>query len=207
MEGMWTRFQPAVIKLNSLLNEKRIGEIKLIHGSFCFSADYDPAHRLFDLELGGGALLDVGIYPISLMIMILGRPSKIHSFVHIGDSGVDESASVIFQFDGNVSSTLNFSIRSAAPNEFVVMGTDGYIKLHSPIYRPDKMTVSDKYGNEELLEFNIRGKGFIYEIEELNRCFREGLAESPVMQHRESYRIMKVLDTIRKQWMLSYPND
>lgn len=141
MEAMWMRFIPAMRKVQELVAANAIGEIRMIQASLGFLVEYDPEHRAFNLALGGGALLDLGVYPLSLIIQFLGPPTTIHSHAHIGATGVDEQAAVILGFANGAIATLSTSLRTYNANAAVLMGSAGQLHIHEPLYRPEALTL------------------------------------------------------------------
>ena len=123
MEGMWTRFFPLMEEVRRLVSGGAIGEVRMLNVDFGFRADLDPASRLFDQRLGGGALLDVGVYCVSFASMVLGRPSGSVGLSHIGETGVDEQASVVLEHEGGRLANLSIGIRTTTPQEATIMGT------------------------------------------------------------------------------------
>lgn len=206
MEAMWTRFLPHIEQVRRLLAEGAIGEVRMVNASFCFRTSFNPAHRLFDPALGGGALLDVGIYPVSLASMILGAPAKIAGVAHLGETGVDEQFAVTFGYPSGQIALLSAAIRTNAPDEALILGTEGAIKLHDPWWKPTAITVTTSRG-QEVVEPETIGNGYNYEAAEVMRCLRQGLTESPIMSLDETLSIMRMLDQIRAQWGLRYPAD
>ncbi|MBN1486353.1 MAG: Gfo/Idh/MocA family oxidoreductase [Anaerolineae bacterium] len=141
MEAMWMRFIPAMVKVRELLTEGAIGEIQMIKADFGFRATFDPHNRLFSPELGGGALLDVGIYPLSLASMVLGKPIEATGMAQLGPTGVDEQTAILLKYPQGQLALLSAAIRTDTLTEAVLFGTEGYIKIHNPLYRPNKLTV------------------------------------------------------------------
>lgn len=139
MEGMWTRFLPAVQEAKRRLDSGAIGELRSLHGSFGGSDVVDPTNSAFNPQLGGGALAHRGVYPISLALYFAGRPSSVASVASIGETGVDEDVSISLGFGGSAVGSFSASLRSEARNEFVISGTEGSIRLPSPIYRPSSL--------------------------------------------------------------------
>ena len=139
MEGMWTRFLPAVQEARRRIERGDIGELRSLHGTFGGSDVVDPANSAFNAQLGGGALAHRAIYPISLALFFAGRPTSVASIAAIGLTGVDEDVSVCLGFGANVVGSFSASLRSGARNEFVIGGTEGTIRLPSPIYRPSAL--------------------------------------------------------------------
>lgn len=144
MEALWTRYLPAILELKRLLAAGTIGDIRMIEADFGFRPDYDPRGRLFNPDLGGGALLDIGIYPISLAYLLLGPPARMTSLAELGRTGVDERSAVVFGYSGGELAVLSFSLTTDMPSEVLVLGTEGWIRIHGPIYRPEKLTISLK---------------------------------------------------------------
>jgi predicted dehydrogenase len=206
MEAMWVRYLPIHVKLRELLKEGVIGEVKIVHADFSFSAPYNPQSRLFNLDLGGGALLDAGIYPVSMASMILGTPSKITSLTHIGEAGSDEQTVMQFGYPEGQLSTLVTSIRVGGPQDLLIRGTKGYIKI-SQWLRPSHLTIVRPQQADEVIELHIEGNGYNYEAAEVIRCLREGLVESPVMPLDESLALMQTMDAVRAPWGLKYPTE
>ena len=206
MEAMWTRFIPAIVKVRELLREDVIGETRLAQANFCFRADLNPASRLFAPELGGGGLLDVGVYVISLASMIFGeKPSRIASMAHIGETNVDEDANMILGYSEGRMANLTCAVRTTTPHDANIYGTNGAIRIHHPFWHADKLTVS--VAGEEPREIAIpyEGNGYNFEAEEVGRCLRAGKLESAIMPLDETLAIMETMDEIRAQWGLTYP--
>ncbi|MES2308875.1 MAG: Gfo/Idh/MocA family oxidoreductase, partial [Verrucomicrobiota bacterium] len=204
MEGMWSRFLPHVVKARELIQSGAIGDPRLLQADFGFKGEWNPEGRLFNPHLGGGALLDVGVYPISLSFYLFGAPKKIQSQACLGKTGVDEQASLLFEYEGGRMALLSTSIQTTTPQEAVIMGSEGSIRLHRPWWGPSHLTLTTKRG-DEVMAFPKVGNGYNYEAEEVGRCLREGLFESPVMPWDESLAIMKTMDALRKEWGLVYP--
>jgi predicted dehydrogenase len=207
MEGMWTRFFPLMEKVRRLVSEGAIGEVRMLNVDFGFRTELDPASRLFDPRLGGGALLDVGVYCVSLASMVLGRPSGSVGLSHLGQTGVDEQASVILEHEGGRLANLSIGIRTATPQEVTIMGTDGFLRIHSPWWRPASMTISRPEKESETVEAPVSGNGFNYEAAEVMRCLENGETESAIMPLDETLSVMRTMDGIRAAWGLRYPGE
>jgi predicted dehydrogenase len=141
MEAMWMRFLPAIARLRELLEQKVIGEVRVLCADLGFPARYDPASRLFDPKRGGGALLDLGVYPLSLASLVLGRPDHIVAQATVGPTGVDEEAAAILHYPSGKLAVLTASLRGELPGEGLIVGTRGQIRIHSPLYRPHRLSV------------------------------------------------------------------
>jgi len=205
MEAMWTRYLPAVVRARELIAEGAIGDVRLVQADFGFRAGINPEGRLFNLALGGGALLDVGIYVISMASMILGpRPSRVASTTQIGETGVDEQSAFLLQYPGGELAVLSCAVRTGTAVEARVFGTEGSILLHGPFFKCGALTVK-RGGEEEHIDLPLEGNGYNYEAAEVGRCLRAGLKESDVMPLDETLSLMELMDSIRAQWGLSYP--
>ena len=207
MEGMWTRFFPLMEKVRRLVSEGAIGELRMLNVDFGFRTDVDPASRLFDPKLGGGALLDVGVYCVSLASMVLGRPSGAVGLSHLGETGVDEQASVVLEHERGRLASLSIGIRTATPQEATIMGTDGYLRIHSPWWRPTSMTISRPGEEGETVDAPVSGNGFNYEAAEVMRCLEAGKTESGIMPLDETLSVVRTMDAIRAAWGLRYPSE
>lgn len=207
MEAMWSRFLPAFVKLRNLLAEDVIGDVQILNADFGFKADYDPASRLYNPALAGGALLDIGIYPVSLAFMIFGPPARIASMIHIGETGVDEQAGIILGYANGALAVSYVTIRADSPTEATLIGTKGRIHLHAQtgLFRPYKLTLTLPGQADQVIDAPYDGNGYHYEAAEVMRCLRAGKLQSDIMPIEESLGIMKTLDETRKQWDLKYP--
>ncbi|MFN2155775.1 MAG: Gfo/Idh/MocA family oxidoreductase, partial [Anaerolineae bacterium] len=188
-----------------LLAEGAIGEVRMLTADLGFRSEFDPKSRLFNLELGGGALLDVGIYPISFASMVLGTPARIASMAHLGQTGVDEQAGIVFGYDGGQLAILHTALQTSTAIEATVMGTKGKIRVHSAWFYGTTLTLSIEGRDDEAISLPYEGNGYNFEAAEVMRCLREGKLESDVMPLDETLAIMQTLDTIRAQWGFKYP--
>jgi predicted dehydrogenase len=203
MEAMWSRFLPAMQKLRELLADEAIGEVRMIVAGSCHPPGMELAPRLLDPELGGGALLDLGVYPISLTTMVLGRASSVTSKVHLGETGVDERSAIILTYDQGKMALVYTALRTNAPRDIVVMGTGGWIR--TPLFKPRQVTVFLPDRGERVFETPMVGNGRGHEAAAVMSCLREGKLESETMPLDETLDIMRTLDDIRHQWGLKYP--
>ncbi len=204
MEAMWTRFFPLASTLRDLVRGGRIGEVKLLHADFGFRGEVNPEHRLYDPALGGGALLDLGVYPVSLASFLLGTPTAVSSHAHLGETGVDEQNAVVLKHEDGALAVLSSTLRATTPQEALVMGTGGSIRVHSPWWQPQTLTVRGEDGSEETLESPLPHNGYAYEAAEVARCLRARETESPIMPLEETLAIMGTLDSCRAAWGLRY---
>lgn len=207
MEAMWTRFLPALVRVRELLAERAIGDVRMVAADFGFRTNVNPKSRLFDPALGGGALLDVGVYPVSLASMILGAPARVAGLAHLGETGVDEQGAIVLGYAGGQIANLYTAVRTNTPHDARIMGTNGSIQINSPWWKPTALTVSVAGAEPEVVELPYEGNGYNYEAAEVGRCLRAGKLESDHMPLDETLAIMRTLDQIRAEWGLKYPMD
>ncbi|WP_445667151.1 Gfo/Idh/MocA family protein [Paenibacillus sp. FSL E2-8871] len=208
MEAMWSRYIPAIVKVREWIAEGRIGEVRLVKADLGFRTDWNPESRLLNLKLGGGALLDVGIYPVSFASMVFGpHPESISSTVHIGETGVDEHFSMLLDYGNGKTASLNGGIRLNTLEEAHVFGTEGRIIVEGTLVNPKSASL---YIGDEKVESFVDDRasiGYCFEAEEVGRCLQAGFTESPVMSLDESLAILQLLDQVRAQWGLKYPGE
>jgi len=205
MEAMWSRFLPAQVKLRQLLAAGAIGEPRMVISYFGFRAEMNPRGRLFDPALGGGGLLDVGIYQLAFASMVFGRAQTITGQAHLGRTGVDEQAAVVLGYGEGRLAVIGSSVQADMPQEARILGTDGTIHLPLPFTGGAKITLARGAKDVEEIELPVTDNGFSYEIEEVCRCIAAGKTESDVMPLAETLSLMKTMDEIRAQWGLKYP--
>ena len=211
MEGMWTRFFPAIQQVEQWIAAGAIGEPRMVQSSFGFRMEYSGRGRLWDPALGGGSLLDVGIYPITIAsIAFQDPPASICGAAHLSDRGVDEQAAFVLKFIGGRLAVLSSAIRTRTNWDSYIYGESGMIKIHSPFWSPEKATLLPAEGAdrpEETFEQPMESLGFEYEIREVMRCLDAGLVECPAMPHRRTLEIMGTMDMLREQWDMAYPGE
>lgn len=205
MEAMWTRFLPPIVKLRELITKGVIGQVRVLRADFGVRFKWDPNSSAFCLEYAGGGLLDIGVYVISLASMILGVPWYVTGCAHIGSTGVDEQAATVLAYDKGQLAVLTCAIRTALPNEAIIVGMEGSIRLHRQWWAGSKMTLSRTNGEDEVIDVPCAENGFVYQIEEVSQCLRTGRTESSIMPLDESLSIMDTMDELRRQWKLRYP--
>ena len=208
MEGMWTRFFPVMRLLKKWLDEKHIGDCLELKADFGFHFKVPPQHRIHNLRLGGGALLDLGIYVVSLASMVYRtQPKKIVSVVHKERTGVDDQASILFQYENGASAALSCSSRFAMKQQVCIYGTKGMIIIPDNFYRPTEIILKMEGKIAKTYNFPHHGNGFQYEADRVADCIRKGKLQSDIMPLNESLAILQTMDKIRQQWNLKYPDE
>jgi predicted dehydrogenase len=205
MEGMWTRFFPGMAKVRELLAQRAVGEVRMVQVDMCYPAKADPRRRLLDPALGGGALLDLGVYPVSFASMVSGPPEKIASTAHFGSTGVDEQTSWVFTYAGGNQASATCSFLYDSPKEAVISGTGGEIRIHRTWFFPARITHTPAGGKPREYRLSYLDNGFPHEARKVMDCLRAGKLESAVMPLDETLAIMRTLDSIRAQIGLRYP--
>jgi predicted dehydrogenase len=205
MEAMWTRFIPLVARVRELLAQGVIGDVQMLVADLCFLFQFDPADRRYALELGGGSLLDLGIYPISFASMVFGPPARLATMAHLGQTGIDEQAAVILGYDRGQLAVVYSSLRVDSPVEAWLMGAKGSIRIDPLWIKPTRLTLSVAGQEAQSMEAPYPGNGYQFEAVEVMNCLREGKLESDVMPLDETLSIMQTLDQVRGQWGLRYP--
>ncbi len=197
MEAMWTRFLPHVVAIRELLAQGALGQI------IAFEADHgkwfekDPGSRLFAPELGGSALLDLGVYPVSFASMVLGKPERVLALVDPAFSGVDAQASMLLGYANGAQSVLHCTSSARTPTRAAISGTDARIEIDADFYAPTSFTLIGRDGTRERFDFETPGRGLHYQADEVARCLGEGLTESPFMALDETISIMETMDQMR----------
>ncbi|QGZ40096.1 putative dehydrogenase [Pseudoduganella flava] len=207
MEAMWTRFQPAVLEAKRIVDSGEIGTVATVQGDLGFYSDAGPEHRLFNPALGGGSLLDLGIYPLSIAAYFLGPVKSVQAVGQLGPTGVDVQCTFALQHESGALAACTASLAARTPVEFTICGSKGFVRLHSRFHNTEELTVELDDGNRRTQRFPRIGNGYAHEIIEVNRCLREGLLESPVMPLDETLALMGVLDEMRRQIGVAYDAD
>ncbi|WP_198653587.1 Gfo/Idh/MocA family protein [Actinocorallia populi] len=196
MEAIWSRFLPAYRSLAEVLAEGRIGDPLLVEADFGFRMPVRPDHRLFDPALGGGALLDLGIYPVQLCSLVLGEVERVTTDGVIGSTGVDEQVAALLRHSGGGLGVVKAAIRTGMACTARISGTDGWIDLPAFMHCPDALTVTTRAGAEHI-DGSYEGNGLRFEIAEVHRCLTRSLTESPVITLDETIALATTLDAIR----------
>ncbi len=207
MEAMWTRFMPALAEVRRLVASGEIGEVALVQADFGFAATRDPAHRVNQHALGGGALLDLGIYPLSIASALLGPVESVCAQAMIGDTGVDITTGFSLRHRGGTVSVCSCSLRARTPCELSISGSRGSIRMDSLFHMARSLTITGLDGASRSVATPFLGNGYVHEALAAGEALRAGLIEHPAMTHEDTLAGMRVLDDIRAQIGLRYPAD
>ena len=207
MEALWTRFLPSTLKVMELINAGTIGELVAVKADFGFKAPFNPESRLFNPDLGGGSLLDIGIYPVFLALLLLGKPQQIKAFANFGATGVDMDCGVLFKYDNQKLAHLHSTLLARTKTEAFIYGTEGTIHMHSRWHEPTSISLISLDGRPENFHFEWPDNGYGFEAKEVMKCIEQGLQESPSRTLNDTLLLMETLDAIRAEIGLRYPGD
>jgi predicted dehydrogenase len=210
MEALWTKFLPHYKKLQDLLQQKILGDIKSVLVNFGFKTTPSHPQRLFDPLLGGGSLLDIGIYNVFITLSVLGKPNFIEATMVPAPTGVDEQIAVLFKYSNGAMAQLFSSFVTNLPIQAEINGTEGCLTLTTRFYEPSTTIQLSKkipYEREVITVEKESGFGYHYEARHVNECLKKGLIESPVMTHADTLLLMEILDRIRNKARIEYPAD
>ena len=210
MEALWTKFLPHYKKLQELLEQKILGDIKSVLVNFGFRVSPNAPHRLFDPALGGGTLLDIGIYNVFMVLSVLGKPDHIEATMVPAVTGIDEQLSVLFNYKSGAMAQMFSSFTTNLPTQAEINGTEGCLTLTTRFYEPS--TTIQLYrqvaGDRQIIPVEKEaGFGYQYEARHVNECLKKGLIESPVMTHSDTLLLMEIMDEIRRKARIEYPAD
>jgi len=205
MEAMWSRFLPIIEKTLQLLQEGEIGTLKYLRADFGFTAPFNAGSRLYDLKLGGGSLLDVGVYPLFLALLVMGKPDRITSFAHLATTGADESTSALLYYKNGMMANIHSSIVSQTPITAEITGTDGTITLERPWYKGSAIHVRKKDNITQRFALPYGDNGFEFQIIEVHDCLEKNKTESDRMPLGFSLLLSSVMEEINQASNISYP--
>lgn len=205
MEAMWTRFNPSIKKIKNLIDKGEIGEIKYINADFSFKAN-TAIQRIYDKELGGGSLLDIGIYPVFLAYLLLGIPTEINAKAHFYESGADSQLAMLFNYK-NAQAILFSSFNSTSKRIAKISGTLGEIIINMPWNETDSFSIQLNNESEKFITLPTIGRGYSHQIIECNTCLQQHKIESDTWSHKNSLDLINLLDIIREEINLTYNED
>jgi len=206
MEAFWTMFQPSFKKVMEIIQSGELGAIKMVRSDFAFNAEYNPEKRLYNMELGGGSLLDIGIYPIFMSLMALGKPSEIKTLARFSPTGTEESILMSFAYPGGGIASLVSSFASYSSTQTEFSFENGFVRLNRRFFTPTTLTYWKNWEEEQVFSFE-KGIGFGYELEAAHvmKCLDEGKIESDQMPLSLSADLMEILDQVRKDAGIIFP--
>jgi predicted dehydrogenase len=204
MEAMWMRTNPVIRRVRELVADGAIGEVTHVGADFGLAGPFPPEHRLRNPDLGGGALLDLGVYPLTFASLFLGTPERVHATAALTAEGVDRNTAIALRYAGGGVATLHCGISGDTSIRATITGTAGRIEMPRRFYCPDSFTLV-RGDVAEQVSMPLRGNGLGYEAEEVMRCLREGLLESPLVPQADTLAIMATMDEIRAQIGVTYP--
>jgi predicted dehydrogenase len=208
MEAMWTRTNPLIRQAQQLIADGVIGAVRGLRNEFGLGLAFDPTHRLYDVENGGGALLDLGVYPATFAYLFLGPPDEVRTIGTLSPTGSDETVAMEWLYGGRPGAQLWTSASIHAPNEAAILGSEGWISFLPVAYRPGGMILRNDAGETHFDDpLAGRGHGYGPEIEEVDRCLRAGLMESPLIPHADTIAILEILDGARAALGVVYPSE
>lgn len=204
MEALWARFNPSIKKAKELVAQGEIGDVTYLHADFAFNGlDRPEEGRLLNPDLGGGTLLDIGIYPIFLSYLLLGMPKNVFSKSKFYKTGVEIQTSMIFDYE-NAQAILYSGLNSKSKMEAEISGSEGAIFLKPQWHAAEGYTL-EKEGNQEIVDLPKIGNGYTYEIEEVHACLLNDKLESELWSHQNSLDLSTLLDQIRSQNSIKFP--
>ncbi|MEU2350457.1 Gfo/Idh/MocA family oxidoreductase [Modestobacter sp. NPDC049651] len=207
MEAMWTRFQPAVVRLRELIADGAIGEVRSVQADLGVQREFDPTDRLFAKELGGGALLDLGVYVVSFAQMVLGTPDTVRATGSTFPTGVDAEAALLLGWADGRSASLLTSLRNGLPGQARVFGTAGWIDVLPRFHHPQTIVLHRAGADPEEITLPQTGGGYSHELAEVTGCLRAGRGESAVMPLADTLAVQRVLEDAAGQLGVTFAED
>lgn len=201
MEAMWTRFNPAHVEMMRRIDDGAIGEVRRVIADFSIPVPFDKEHRLWDRAKGGGALLDLGIYPMTLAWWPLGPPGSVAAAGHLSTTGIDDEISLLCSWDSGATASLTAGLRLPGSVAARIEGTEGWIELPAPLHCTDRLTIHRGGESEEVV---AAPAGLHHQVVEVHRCLRAGEHESPRMPWATSRQIMATCDAVREELGVRY---
>jgi len=205
MEAIWTRFLPTIQKVIEIRDSGKLGTIRAIYADFGFKAPVDYNGRLYNLDLGGGALLDIGIYLVFLSLLLLGKPADVKSNAVLSETGADESCSMIFKYGNGAIANLACTFTTDTPIEANIIFEEGRIRINRRWFAPSSIVITESNEKTQELTFEYKGNGYHFEAEEAMKCLEKGMIECPDLTLDFSLELMGLLDEIRGQCGIHYP--
>jgi predicted dehydrogenase len=207
MEAMWSRFLPSMQRAFAIAASGELGEIKWVSADLGFPAPYDPSARIWSPADGGGALLDLTIYPLLWAWGTLGAPQTVSAVGTLNGDGVDSQNALTLGYDSGAIAQLTSSLLAHGPRTASLAGTEGFLQTHGSVNNPRELHIRTGWDEPRVERFDVVGVGYSYELREVTRCIQQGLTESPVMPWEDSLNTMRLFDGVRSQLGVRYAND
>ena len=204
MEALWSRFMPGIVQALDLVKSGAIGKVVSVKADFGFKAPFLPDKRLFNKELGGGALLDIGIYPLFLSYLILGKPSTVKASAIIGTTGVDEQCGMVLTYADGQLALLDCTLLADTDCIGLIQGENGQIRIHSRFHENKGVTLVQTEQPAKQFDFDRETHGYDYEAQHVMQCLTEGKTESPLWSLDDSLNLMELLDAVRAEAGIVY---
>jgi predicted dehydrogenase len=204
MEAFWVLFRPKLAKVREIIASENLGKLKFVKSDFMFNGEYNPNNRLYNIDLGGGSLLDIGIYSIFTALVFLGTPNNIKTMAHFSPTGSEESISMLFGYKNGATAILTSSFDADYKNESELCFEHGIIKYER--FSPKPIQLIKNNIVEEITFENGPFLGYHFEASHVMDCLDKNLIESPILPHSLSLDLMKILDAVRKDAGIVYPN-
>jgi Predicted dehydrogenases and related proteins len=208
MEGMWIRFLPSIQKVLSIIDEGTIGRVVCVKADMSYLAPKEPGSRFYEPEKGGGSLLDLGIYPVYLALLLLGRPTTIQAWARLTEKKIDEGCAAIFHYHNGAYAIIESSLVIQQEWQAFIYGEKGKIRIRRPWNEKPEGIEVDIYNRDITIHrVEWKGRGLQYEVDEVVECIRRGKLESRLFDHASSMLLMETMDAIRKLTGIRYPED
>ncbi|SBT48499.1 Gfo/Idh/MocA family protein [Micromonospora auratinigra] len=204
MEAMWMRTNPLILRVVELISDGAIGEVTHVRADFGAAGPFPPEHRMRARTLGGGALLDLGVYPVSLAHLVLGVPQAVRAWAKLSPEDVDENTGIILGWDSGAVATLSCGMVGATAITASITGTTGRIDLPEPFFRAGAAVLHRRDAEPETIGADLTGGGYQYEAIEVQRCLTAGLTESPLVPQLATLEVMTLIDEIKARIGVSY---
>ncbi|MDD5582868.1 MAG: Gfo/Idh/MocA family oxidoreductase [Candidatus Marinimicrobia bacterium] len=205
MDALWVHFTPLMQWLKMSVEEGYLGNLGMFSGAYGYAMAFDPSSRIFNPALGGGALLDVGIYPLSTSIRLLGIPEDVVALAKRGNTGIDERTGCVMKTGDGKISVFYTAVINQMPLDFTVMGEKGIITVPGPWWHQDRLIIKPVSGNPQEKTFPFEHRGYGYMAQHVMMCIQNGVTESPILPHSQTLSIMNTMDKIRQAIGLTYP--
>ena len=203
MEAMWSRLLPGMVKVKDLLAQEAIGKVQSMSGDFCFTSSPQAKPRLFEPSLGGGALLDVGIYPLTIACSLFGFPIKYSASANLTDKGVDATSHYFLEFADGAKAELMSSVVKDSEGEFIIKGDKGEIVIHPKSWKLKSITLDNQDGVKNF-DTSYPGSDYLLQVEEVNKCLQQSLLESEVNSFEWTQKMMELMDSLREKMGVEY---